>query len=128
MPKEKKTDDQLVEIPSSKLPTPPNQLQAALQFVVDMTGDAKKAAVDNPIVTSTKNPKSKLKGAAKITNSLKEEGIEAHARGIVAQPNMQGGLQNNDMYVAAKSALEAIKLIPKFPGEEDITKSLIGNC
>jgi len=128
MPKEKKPDDQLAKIPSSQLPTPPDQLQAVFQFVADMTGDAKKAAEDNPIVTSTGRPKSDLKGAAKITNGLKEEGIEAHARGIVPQPNMQGGLQNNDMYVAAKSALEAIKLSKQqsksFPDGEDTTKGL----
>lgn len=113
--KDKKPNGQLTKIPPSQPPATPDKLQAALQFVADLTGEAKKAAADNPIITSSGKPKSSLKGAPVITNMLKEEGIEAHKRGIVPQPNMQGGLQNNDMYVAAKSALESMKLSEQQP-------------
>ena len=109
-PKDKQPENQLAKVPPSQLPATSDTLKAALQFAVDKTGEAKKAAMDNPTVTSTGKPKSALKGAAKITNELKEEGIEAHKRGIVSQPNMEGGLQNNDMHIAAKAALEILKL------------------
>ena len=113
--KDKKPNDQLAKIPSSQPPATPDKLLAALQFVADLTGEAKRAAADNPIITSSGKPKSSLKGAPVITNMLKEEGIEAHKRGIVSQPNMEGGLQNNDMYVAATSALKSMELSEQQP-------------
>ena len=90
----------------------PNDLKDALQLVADLTGDAKKAAEENPF-TSAGKPKSDLKGATIITNKLKEEGIEAHKRGIVPKPNMEGGLKNNDMNVAANSALKVFEFSEK---------------
>lgn len=94
---------------TTQSPVLSNNLKDALQFVADKTGEAKKAAENNPL-TSAGKPKSSLKGAAKLTNKLKEEGIEACKRGIVPQPNMEGGLKNNDLHVAAKAALEILKL------------------
>ena len=114
-PKEKKSDNQLAKISPSQPPATPDKWLAALKFVADLTGEAKRAAADNPIITSSGKQKSSLKGATVITNMLKEEGIEAHKRGIVPQPNMEGGLQNNDMYVAATSALESMKLSEQQP-------------
>jgi hypothetical protein len=91
---------------------PPNDLKDALKLVADLTGEAKKAAEENPY-TSTGKPKSALKGATKTTNKLKEEGREAHKRGIVPKPNMEGGLKNNDMNVAANAALTILELSEK---------------
>lgn len=108
--KDKKSNNQLAKVPSSQPPEKADKLQDALKVVAGLTGEAKKAAADNPTVSSSGKPKSSLKGASAITNMLKEEGIEAHKRGIVDKPNMEGGLQNNDMYVAATSALKAIEL------------------
>lgn len=90
----------------------PNDLKDALQLVANLTGEAKKAAEENPF-TSAGKAKSDLKGATKITNKLKEEGIEAHKRGIVPKPNMEGGLKNNDMNIAANSALKVFELSEK---------------
>ena len=87
----------------------PDNLKDVLQFAADITGDAKKAAEENPFTSSGK-PKASLKGAAAITNRLKEEGIEAHKRGIVSTPNMVGGLKNNDMHTAAEAALKVFDL------------------
>ena len=93
-------------------PKTPNDLKDALQLVANLTGKAKKAAEENPY-TSAGKPKSALKGATKITNKLKEEGIEAYKIGTVSKPNMEAGLKNNDMNVAANSALEVLELFKK---------------
>lgn len=102
-------ENKLAKVAPIKPTSTPNDLKDALKLVADLTGEAKKAAKEKPL-TSTGKPKSSLKGATVITNGLKEEGIEAHKRGLVPKPNMEGGLKNNDMHVAAKSALEGIKL------------------
>lgn len=104
-----KSDENPVQNSSTKLPVSPNTLKDALQFVADKTDEAKKAAENNPL-TSTGKPKADLKGAAKLTNQLKEEGIEAYKRDIVPQPNMEGGIKNNEMNVAAKAALDVLKM------------------
>lgn len=85
-------------------------LKKVFQFVAEKTSEAKKAAADNPYTSSGKL-KSELYGAAKFTNSLKEEGREAHKRGIVTEPTMFGGLQNRDMNTAAEAALKTFDLI-----------------
>ena len=104
-----KSDENLVQKSSAQLPVSSDTLKDALQYVADKTNEAKKAAENNPL-TSTGKPKSELKGAAKITNQLKEEGIEAYKRDIVPQPNMEGGIKNNEMNVAANAALAAITM------------------
>lgn len=102
-------DDKLVPISSRHPEKRPDNLKDALQLVADLTGEAKKAAEENPL-TSFGKPKSSLRGATIITNGLKEEGIEAYRRGLVSEPTMKGGLKNNDMHVAAKAALKGIEL------------------
>lgn len=104
-----KSNENLVQKSSAQVPVSPNTLKDALQYVAHKTDEAKKAAENNPL-TSAGKPKSDLKGAAKTTNRLKEEGIEAYKRDLVPQPNMEGGIKNNEMNVAAKAALEVIKM------------------
>ena len=104
-----KSDENLVQNSSAQLSVSPNTLKDAFEYVVKQTEEAKTAAENNPL-TSTGKPKSDLKGAAKITNQLKEEGIEAYKRNLVPQPNMEGGIKNNEMNVAAKAALGVIKM------------------
>ena len=109
-----KSKNELAKVSSRQPAKTPNDLRDALQLVADMTGDAKRATEENSL-TSAGKPKSELRGATKITNRLKEEGIEAHKRGLVPKPNMEGGLKNNDMHVAAKAALEGLKLSEQQP-------------
>ncbi|MBS6956220.1 MAG: hypothetical protein KH230_23670 [Enterocloster asparagiformis] len=104
-----KPENELAKVAPIQPTSTPNDLKDALKLVADLTGEAKKTAEENPLTSSGK-PKSSLKGATKITNGLKEEGIEAHKRGLVPKPNMEGGLKNNDMHIAAKSALEGFRL------------------
>lgn len=106
------SENKLTKTPDFQPLKTPNDLKDALQLVANLTGEAKKAAEKNPY-TSAGKPKADLKGATKITNKLKEEGIEAHKRGIVPEANMEGGLKNNDMNVAANSALKVLELSEK---------------
>lgn len=117
-----KSKKEIVKVQQQHPSKTANDLKDALRLVADLTGEAKKAAEDNPYTSSGKL-KSSLKGATRITNRLKEEGIEAHKRGLVPTPNMEGGLKNNDMHVAAKAALEGLRLSEqkrkRLPGRDD---------
>jgi len=88
----------------------PNELKKVFQYVADMTNEAKKAAEDNPY-TSTGTLKSSLKGAPTITSALRAEGEEAHKRGIVSAPTMQGGLDNQKIHDTAVAGLKTIELL-----------------
>lgn len=104
-----KPDDKLDNIPVRQLANQTDNLKDAIRLVVTLTGQAKEAAEKNPLTSSGK-PKSSLHGAPAITNAIKEEGIEAYKRGIVTEPNMRGGLKNNELNIAAKAALKGMDL------------------
>lgn len=120
-----KPDNKLDRIPHSQPANQSDNLKDAIRLVATLTGQAKEAAQKNPLTSSGK-PKSSLHGAPAITNAIKEEGIEAYKRGIVPEPNMRGGLKNNEMNIAAKAALRGMELsegqrkqLPKDDEEEN---------
>lgn len=87
-----------------------SELEQALQLASKVTGEVIKKVEENPY-TSTGKSKSKIYGAAGLTNKLKEEGIEAHKKGIVPEANMNGGLQNRQINAAANGGLNTLELL-----------------
>lgn len=121
-----KSDDKMDRIPFRQPLNKSDDLKEVIRLVATLTGEAKEAAEKNPLTSSGK-PKSSLHGATVITNGLKEEGIEAHKRGLVPEPTMKGGLRNNDLNIAAKAALRSIewyekqkKELPEDAGQDEI--------
>ena len=120
-----KTDDKLDKIPLRHPANQSDNIKDAMRLVATLTDQAKEAAEKNPLTSSGKL-KSSLHGAPAITNAIKEEGIEAYKRGIVPEPNMRGGLKNNELNIAAKAALRGMELfedqrkqLPKDDEEEN---------
>lgn len=107
-----KNEKQLAKKPIEQSLTEKDKLKEAIQLVADITGDAKKAAAENPYTSSGK-PKAELHGAAKSANAQKEEGIEAYKRGIVPKPNMEGGRQNHDLHTQASAALKTMEILER---------------
>jgi hypothetical protein len=107
-----KTKNELTVKPQPQPLTQASELKEALEVVAKVTSEAQKAAEENPH-TPNGTLKSDLKGFCKTTSNLRAEGEEAHKRGIVPKPNMEGGVKNRELNASANTTLKALELLEK---------------